>query len=156
MKGEILEDLRLARAWRARGEWGHCLDGQDVVHVRMYTNLGEIWRGFQKNFYVGFPSSLNFWGFIASHTVCYLLPFLVAPPLLLAGVPYAGTIAAIVVTVLVTRLALALRFRHPLWSVLAHPFGQTFLLLLGINSWWRCVSGKGVSWKGREYEVGAR
>ncbi|MFA6240265.1 MAG: glycosyltransferase family 2 protein, partial [Candidatus Hydrogenedentales bacterium] len=46
VKGEILEDLRLARTWRARGEWGHCLDGQDVVHVRMYTNFGAIWRGF--------------------------------------------------------------------------------------------------------------
>ncbi|MBX7259744.1 MAG: glycosyltransferase, partial [Candidatus Hydrogenedentes bacterium] len=156
VKNEILEDLTLARTWRKRGEWGICLDGKDVVHVRMYTSLGEIWRGFQKNFYAGFPSSFNFWGFVVSHVACFILPFVAAPIWLQTGTPYAWMAVGSVLAALATRLALSLRFRHPVWSILFHPFGEAFLVMLGVYSWWLCVSGKGVSWKGRAYQVGAR
>lgn len=156
VKNEILEDLNLARTWRKRGEWGVCLDGQHVVHVRMYTSLGEIWRGFQKNFYPGFPSAFNFWGFVVSHIACYIAPFVAAPLWLASGAPYAWLAVATVAAALLTRLILSLRFRHTLWAIVFHPAGEAFLVLLGMYSWWLCVSGKGVSWKGRAYQVGAR
>jgi hypothetical protein len=52
------------------------------------------------------------------------------------------------------RAALALRFRHPWWSVLLHPVGEAILVALGLSSWWRCKSGRGVEWKGRRYRAG--
>ena len=54
--------------------------------------------------------------------------------------------------VVAARLLLALRFRHPLWSALLHPFGECFVLGLGLASWWARRSGRGVTWKGRRYQ----
>jgi hypothetical protein len=55
--------------------------------------------------------------------------------------------------VFATRLALALRFRHPLLSVVLHPLGEVILLAVGLSSWLRCRRGRGVEWKGRRYRA---
>jgi hypothetical protein len=46
---------------------------------------------------------------------------------------------------------LTARFRHPWWTVLMHPVAEAVLLGIGVASWWRCRSGRGVEWKGRRY-----
>ena len=153
VRGEIFEDTRLAQAWRERGERSLCLDGRGVLSVRMYRSLPEIWRGFQKNFFPAFRRERSFWAFVALHFAVFLLPFLLAPALWPneAARPF---VALSVVAVVLTRLALALRFRQPLWSVLLHPVGECVLLALGVSSWWRCRRGRGVEWKGRRYRAG--
>lgn len=142
---QIFEDTRLAQLWREKGKHGLCLDGQEVVSVRMYSSFTEIWRGFQKNFFPAFKHKYTFWGFIAFHASVFLLPFLwliVSP---------GRRIALAVAAVLLTRLVLAWRFRQSVWVVLLHPLAEAILLALGLSSWWRCRSGQGVVWKGREY-----
>ncbi len=57
--------------------------------------------------------------------------------------------------VLAARVALALRFGHPWWSAALHPLGEVVLVALGLASWLRCKSGRGVEWKGRRYRAGA-
>lgn len=153
VRDEIFEDTRLAQSWRGRGERSLCLDGRGVLSVRMYRSLTEIWRGFQKNFFPAFRRERSFWAFVALHFAIFLLPFLLAPALWQneAARPF---IALSVVAVLVTRLALALRFRQPLWAVLLHPLGECVLLALGFSSWLRCRRGRGVEWKGRRYRAG--
>jgi hypothetical protein len=37
---------------------------------------------------------------------------------------------------------------------LLHPVGEAILVALGLSSWWRCKSGRGVEWKGRRYRAG--
>jgi chlorobactene glucosyltransferase len=149
VRAALFEDTRLAQAWRARGQMSLCLDGQGIVRVRMYRSLAEIWRGFQKNFRPAFRRARNFWLFLALHFVVFLLPF--------AALPFARTrpalwpVALAALCVLLARAALALRFKHPLWSVLLHPCAELFLLALGLSSWWRCKTGRGVEWKGRRY-----
>jgi chlorobactene glucosyltransferase len=140
VRAELFEDTRLARLWRERGERGLCLDGQDVVSVRMYEGLGEIWRGFKKNFYPAFRRRASFAGFLALHGIAFTWPF------------FALSWAALVV--LATRAVLAVRFRHPWWSLLLHPLSEFMLLALGICSWWAWVWGGGVEWKGRRYRLG--
>ena len=145
VRDQIFEDVRLAQLWRARGERGLCLDGQEVVSVRMYSSPGEIWSGFQKNCFLAFRRELSFWAFLALHGVVFLAPFLALawirawPVWLAAG------------SVLGMRALLALRFRYPWWSVLLHPLGEMVLIAIGLSSWWRCKSGRGVEWKGRQY-----
>jgi len=140
VKGELFEDTALARAWRERGEVSLCLDGQQVVRTRMYRSLREIWHGFQKNFYPAFPRPLSFWAFLTLHGVVFLGSFLVLNP-------------AAAGCVLLMRLLLSIRFKHPLWSVLLHPAAEAFLLALGVSSWWRFRHGSGVEWKGRRYQA---
>lgn len=139
VRGELFEDTRLARAWRARGHRSLCLDGQDVISVRMYKSLEEIWAGFQKNFYPAFRSNATFAGFLALHAAVFAWPL------------FALTWAAL--PVLATRAVLATRFRHPWWSVPLHPIAELMLLALGVSSWWACARGRGVAWKGRRYRT---
>lgn len=154
VRDEIFEDTRLARAWRSHGRRSICLDGQNLVRVRMYQSFSGIWHGFQKNFFTAFQSHYTFWAFLLLHAIVFWLPFVAYPLSAFYGSNAAawGLGAA---TVLLSRALLAIHFRQPLWSVLFHPVAESLLLALGIASWWRCVSGKGVTWKGRAYRAGA-
>jgi len=145
VRDQIFEDVRLAQLWRESGARGLCLDGQDVVRVRMYGSLGEICRGFQKNFFPAFRHELSFWAFIAFHFLVFLLPFL----LLVAAPGWQTALAAGVIAL--TRVALALRFWHPVWSAFLHPVAEVILIRIGLSSWRRCKSGRGVEWRGRRY-----
>ena len=145
VRDQIFEDVRIAQLWRMRGARSLCLDGRQIVRVRMYNSFGEIWRGFQKNFYPAFRRESSFWAFMAFHSVFFLLPFF-----LLAVRPSMVMLLA-VASIFAIRVALAARFRHPLWAAIIHPVSESIMLALGLSSWWRCRSGQGVSWKGREY-----
>lgn len=150
VRAEIFEDVRLAERWRQRQQRGLCLDGGDVVRVRMYEGFGDIWRGFQKNFYPAFRRQSSFWMFLLLHFTLWLLPFLLLPLAVLAMLPPALLLVS-VGNILAARLLLAWRFRQPYWAMLLHPLAEAVLLALGISSWWRCQSGAGVVWKGRAY-----
>ncbi|HEX9000858.1 MAG TPA: glycosyltransferase family A protein [Blastocatellia bacterium] len=150
VRDQIFEDTRLAQLWRERGRRGLCLDGQDVVRVRMYSSFAEIWQGFQKNFFPAFKYELSFWFFWAFHAVVFLLP------IVLSVVWPSVQIGLAALAIFMIRLALAWRFRQPLWAVLLHPLAEAILLALGLSSWWRCKSGRGVAWKGREYHKTAK
>jgi glycosyltransferase involved in cell wall biosynthesis len=145
VKDQIFEDTRLAQLWRQGGRAGACLDGQGVVGLRMYNSLGEIWRGFQKNFYPAFRRDASFWAFIALHALVFFYPFVAV--LLSRSRAAVAAVAAVVAV----RALLALRFGHPWASVVLHPVGEAVLLALGLSSWLRCKTGRGVEWKGREY-----
>jgi chlorobactene glucosyltransferase len=149
VKDQLFEDVRLAQKWRAKGERGLCLDGQEVVRTRMYLSFAEIWRGFQKNFFPAFRHESSFWLFLIFHFICFFLSFVLLP--FAAFGLLSKTYLLIVAIVLTMRLLLALRFRQPLWSVLLHPLAEAILLARGIASWWQCKSGAGVEWKGRNY-----
>jgi len=145
VRDRIFEDCSLARLWRERGERSLCLDGQDVVRVRMYESFGEIWRGFQKNFFPAFRHEMSFWAFITLHLLVFLLPWF-----LLIAIP-CRTAALVVVIIFGARVSLALRFRHPAWAAPLHPVGELILISIAISSWRRIKSGRGVDWRGRKY-----
>ena len=160
IRGEILEDQRLAHLWRAHGERGLCVHGPSAVRVRMYRSLGEIWRGFRKNFYPAFQSGWSFWAFLALHAAIFVAPLVLlllvrpwpADRALSLGALESAALAAVAL-LLAIRVTLALRFRHSWWSVFLHPVAEAILLGIALASWWRCRSGRGVDWKGRRYQV---
>lgn len=150
VREELFEDTALARAWRAAGLRSLCLDGQDVVRVRMYESLAGIWIGFQKNAYPAFRREASFWLFLVYHFTVFVLPFVVAPASIATGAtswPAWGAAAA----ALLIRTAQAIRFRYPLWSPLLHPFAEAGLIALALTSWGKCRAGAGIEWKGRTY-----
>jgi chlorobactene glucosyltransferase len=150
VRDEIFEDQRLARLWRAKGMRGLCLDGQGIVSVRMYRSLGEIWAGFQKNFFPAFRHEASFWGFILLHLLVLLAP------LVALAFTRRWLVMAAAACALAARALLAIRFRHPLWGVLLHPAAEVILIAIGLSSWWRVKSGRGVLWKGRLYHAAAK
>jgi len=146
VRDQIFEDTRLAQLWRASGRRALCLDGQEVVSVRMYGSAAEIWRGFQKNFFSAFRRQTSFWGFLVLHSAIFFVPF----PLLCMS----ANTALAAGCVLLMRAMLAARFHHPWGSILLHPVSEAILIAIGLSSWWRYKSGKGVAWKGRVYHSG--
>lgn len=150
VRDQLFEDTRLAQLWRTSGHNGLGLDGQDVVRVRMYSSFAEIWQGFQKNFFPAFKHNFSYWAFLLTHFVLFLLPFLLLMLVITGHLSSLSVIAAALIVWLM-RLVLALRFRHSLLSVLLHPFGECVLILIGLVSWWKCRSGRGVVWKDRQY-----
>lgn len=54
VRGEIAEDLQLARRFKLDGRFRIALVGSNgLVRTRMYRSFAEIWRGFVKNFAIG-------------------------------------------------------------------------------------------------------
>jgi chlorobactene glucosyltransferase len=150
VRNELFEDTALARAWRAHGLSGLCLDGQDAVRVRMYDSLGAIWEGFQKNVYPAFRHEISFWLFLSFHFTFFVLPFVVALALAAGGVISLVAWGA-AGAVLAGRSLQAWRFKYPLWSILFHPVAECALLAVALNSWYKCRAGSGIEWKGRTY-----
>lgn len=149
VKDQIFEDTRIAQLWRADQRTGLCLDGQDIVTLRMYSSFTEIWYGFQKNFFPAFSYEYNFWLFLLVHISVFLCPFILF-------VTYSNPLLAFtLLLVLMTRTTLLIRFRQSFFSLIFHPLGELLLVILGLSSWWRCKSGKGVVWKGRAYQKSA-
>jgi chlorobactene glucosyltransferase len=151
VQNELFEDTRLARYWRRCGERSLCLDGQAVVHVRMYDSLGGIWHGFEKNFYPAFGRPLPFLSFMLLRFSLFLLPFLTLPFVWLSS--NSSLLLTVCGIVLLSRTLLALRFGHPVLSILLHVPGELMLTAIAICSWLRFRFGPGVVWKGRAYRA---
>ncbi len=151
VKPELFEDTALARAWRAHGLRGICLDGQDVVRVRMYDSWSSLWNGFQKIFYPAFRHEVNFWLFLLFHIVFFIVPFVLAPVSLFTG----GWLLMswlMVAAILGSRLLQAIRFGYSLPAILFHPLTECGLIAVALASRHKCRRGAGVPWRGRNYK----
>lgn len=152
VRDRLFEDTALARAWRERSEDSQVVDGRGIVSVRMYENLSGIWNGFSKNYYPALGSLISFAIF-----QLYMTAAFVALPILALVAVAAGAIEPVFMLIaagsLVPRALIALRFRHPMWSVLLHPFAVVVMVALGMRSWWLSSFGRGVNWKGRSYNA---
>ena len=150
--GGLLEDHAFARAWRRAGERSLTLDGQDVVSVRMYRNLEEIVRGFQKNAAKVFRGPGIFWTFITLQVMVFLLPWVLAPASLLTVPPsHCWPVLVAVGNIILLRTCLAQAYRVPAWIALLHPVSLVAMLYVVLLSWYSITMGKGVTWKGRTY-----
>ncbi len=145
VKGEMVEDIVLARRIKQAGKRLAIADGTGRVFCRMYTNLGEIWLGFSKNLYPAFGGKpLPFWFAMGLLGGFFVLPWALA----IGGVPEAWGAVALALGM---RVGLAWRLRQSVWSVLGHPLAMVFLLALGLRSYGVARSGRTVPWKGRTY-----
>jgi hypothetical protein len=73
-----------------------------------------------------------------------------APFVMLFWIRAWPTFMAVACTLAIRGL-LVIRFGHPWLSVLLHPVAEAILLAIGLSSWLRCKTGRGVEWKGRRY-----
>jgi hypothetical protein len=146
----MVEDLALGRATAREGLRLINCDGSSISQVRMYSRFSEVWEGFTKNTRAAFENSLAFY-FISGAVVCatFLFPFGffwftegIARWLVLAQI-------AIIYAI---RIRLSFRFGTSWLGCFLHPVGQFLITAIALNSW-RCSAGKGVTWKGRRYDV---
>lgn len=161
VKAEVLEDVRLAQAFKRRGLPIGLWSAPWAFEVRLYRSLGEILDGYGKNFYEGMARrphvailGLVFLG-VTSFLPYLLLPVvLLTPDTLLTGIP-ARTVWQVWIAVL---CGLPVAFRYRLdradgrsgalaWS---HPLGNLVLGAVLLASVFRVRT----RWKGRTFVDG--
>jgi chlorobactene glucosyltransferase len=152
LRGEIVDDMALARMVKGAGGGVDILCGTGIFATRFYHSAAEIWSGFSKNSFGAFGYSVL--PFVATLVFCYAIflnPFvqLALQPELSLSNPYLDQSLIIIAL----RLALALRTRHSLLSIALHPVMVGFSLGFAANSIWKILRGTPIEWKGRAYRI---
>jgi chlorobactene glucosyltransferase len=154
VRGEIAEDLELARRFKQDGRFRIALMASEgIARTRMYRSLSEIWRGFTKNFALGVrgravPATA---GTIVLACVSPLSPALLTWLLLTSQWVAAGVLAASMLLVLGVVAGETRLMRLPVWTSLLFPVGTAFTVAVLIASIYLFESGRGVQWRGRRY-----
>ena len=158
VRGEIAEDLELARLFKRDGRFRILLAGSNaLVRTRMYRSFGELWGGFVKNFALGARGN-SLAAMLGSTLLgCVAL----SPPLLLAliaqrsWIPAAALALSLAAVIGLAEYAMrTMRFRTG--SGLALPLGLALVLAIFATSLFRALCGRGVEWRGRRYSGGFR
>lgn len=149
------DGLMLPRLMRRGGFRTDIVDATPLATCRMYRNWPEIWAGFGKNATEGMarPVALPIWTILLVGG--HILPYPMVIATLFFGPPAAlGWSAAALGLLILARLAVALKMRHPLLSVWAHPVGIAIVLAVQWNALVSARRGRRPSWRGRSYDIG--
>ncbi len=139
VRGEVLEDVRMAQRIKAAQERMALALGGDLVSVKMYGSLAEIVEGFGKNLIEFHGRSrvllaLSFLAHLLGYALCWLLIF-VNPLWGLVG--FLG---------LLERFILNLKTGRAWWELVLVPLAP----LYSAPIYWRSAQPS-YSWKGRSY-----
>lgn len=159
IRDEVLEDQELSRRFKQVGERLVMLDGTRVLSTRMYASLGEIWEGWSKNNFLALRRNLLLT--LGSAIGVYFVavsPFVMALAIPLAGFKFSSQIYdPLLVNLLALAVVLAIRWRarsyfgtQPRYFIW-HALGGLIFIGIMLNSAYRHLGGRGVTWKGRTY-----
>ncbi len=164
VRNEIVEDLVLARRIKENGLRLSWVLAPELMSVRMYASLREIWDGWSKNFFKSLDEKVSL-ALLAGLGIfwMYFLPWmfgLCAGYGLLAGPDrvHAFTLLVLSLAVLLTHVVqrkwIASTYGLTDESIYLQPLGA--LLVMGIlaNSTIKTRGGGGIRWKGRTYAGG--
>jgi chlorobactene glucosyltransferase len=154
LRDEIVEDIAFARRIKRDGRFRFLVaEGTQLVRVRMYRSLREIWAGFTKNMYLGARGDLR----AIAGGVAFCAALSIAPPLLaLASLRRReGRLAAEALAATVLVMAVGARgatyVSMPRRLAVFAPLGIGMFAAIALNSTRRALSGAGFTWRGRDY-----
>jgi chlorobactene glucosyltransferase len=157
VQADLVDDLGLARQVKAAGRRLIMADGCDLVRVRMYDGLREIWRGISKSVFAALHYSWVALG-MAFLVVAAAFP---GPFAFLAMGLWRGEVDRAwiglplvqVVLVWVASLAVARRLRMSQSMAFLRPLTMVVTMGIALHSAWCVRWGRGTTWKGRSYQV---
>lgn len=153
VRGEVVEDLRLAQAVKRAQQRLLLVHGADLADLRMYDSLGAIVRGWRKNFFVVLQRALPLaplcallcaWAFAgvplgALGLALYALGFASGKvALCAAGAAFADLLAR-----------LALRQGYRVTARGSRALGGVMVAWILCSSAFRAATGRAVTWRGR-------
>lgn len=157
VRGEVVEDLRLAQRFVEAGFRFFIGHAQDLMTTRMYRSLAEVVRGWSKNVARGARLTVSPWlrPAIPWLIALWMLVFWVLPAATLASTLFDGATGPIfawaalaTATSMLGWTVLNLRMRVPMAYVLIYPLGAIVGAGIFIRS---ALRGERVPWKGRRY-----
>jgi cellulose synthase/poly-beta-1,6-N-acetylglucosamine synthase-like glycosyltransferase len=172
IRNRIVDDYALAQTIKRAGGRLWLADGRDLISIRMYHSLGEIWRGWSKNLYEGLrlPSGFILGNELLSVTgpspvvLGLLLGYLVTTFGLPVVVPFWATIKSTDPMTIAAAWGLFVAFLTG-WASLCHrvgigrgwapalPVGALVVAGIAMNSAGPARAGGGLVWRGRQYRV---
>lgn len=143
VKGQIVEDVALARRAKARGLRLRMADGAGLIVCRMYQGWPSVRDGFAKNILAGHGDSVPFLMLSGVfHWLVFVFPWL----WLLGGRPAALLLVSLGVAV---RAVTAAVTRQRVADAVLMPISVLLMTVIAAHAvWWRWRFG-GVRWKGR-------
>jgi len=160
VKSRIVEDVWLGIEISRHRYRQLTLDLSSLVSCQMYREFGTMWDGITRWFYTAASLSVvSLVGMIAVVLLLFLAPFLwLVYGLLLAQPAFAWEVlvALQVSIVFLARFLAGRRFSQPKTSIILHPIGVAFLLLVSFYASYQYLTGAGVKWKGRVYDSGSQ
>jgi len=154
IRSAVLEDVRLAQAFRRVGLRLRVAWAPELLTTRMYRDRHEMFEGLLKNVHGTRFSAARQLGFFAALVGFFWLPLLVLPLGWLAGsLPVALVGLLLYVALFGKHVAFARGFRcDPVYGLL-FPLAVGFYLVLVATSLGRGIARRPIAWKGREYPL---
>lgn len=152
VRGAILEDVQLARRFRAAGRRLRVAWAPELVVTRMYRDRHEMAEGLLKNIHGVRFSALRQLGFLVGLVGLFWLPLLVLPVgLLLGSVSVAVMGGFLVLALFGKHVVFSRAARAPAAYGLLYPVAVGFYVVLVARSLYRGLAGRPLLWKGRSY-----
>ncbi|MBN1298450.1 MAG: glycosyltransferase [Actinobacteria bacterium] len=159
IKSEVLEDIHLSKQIKKSGFKYMVFDGSENIFCRMYRDLKEVMNGFTKFIYAAFNYSAVMEAVaMTAFSVFFLFPFVTLP----LGMLFLGWSSHLIVLniiqviiILAIKIVLALRFKIKILDAFLMPVSICYMLVIAVNSYVQAKFRKGISWKGRTYNITA-
>jgi chlorobactene glucosyltransferase len=153
VRGEIAEDLELARLLKRDGRFRTALVGASgLVRVRMYHTFGEVWNGFVKNFWVAARDqrTLAIIGIVLLTCISPLTPIVLVVALMTHAWLAASVLALAIFAAVAGAWPGMSRLGLGTASSLYLPFGIAFVIAIFATSVAAHTRGS-ITWRGRRY-----
>ncbi len=159
VKGEVVEDQRLAQILCKSGRRLTVREGETVLATRMYRSLDELIEGWSKNMSLAARQAVPTWAVpvvMPAAIVVSVLIWIVPPVVLLVSLAGVGPEGWRIWSGWITGLSViawslvSWRLRAPFWTGAFYPLASGVANYIFLRSW---IRGGHVEWKGREYRV---
>ncbi len=157
IKGHMVDDIQISKRVKKSGDKFMVFDGRNTIYCRMYTNLKGVVLGLAKSIYPSFNGNiLALFSLTGVFTATLLIPFVLLP---LGAFLFDWPAAIIrlmilqIVIVLVIKMIFAIRYKQSMLDILLAPVSMAMIDVLIFISFFQAKYGKGLSWKGRRYDV---
>jgi chlorobactene glucosyltransferase len=151
VRSKMMDDFSLAEKVLEAGHRIYIVDGTDVMRVRLYANLREIWNGWLKaavEISGGWAKTL---GIFTINLLTNILPFIVLIGALLAGNRDAMIVMGVTIIgeMIYYGAIRMLAFRAPPWSAVTYPIGGLIVTGMMLDGMFRLATGREIKWKDR-------
>jgi len=155
VRGAVLEDVAIARRFRAAGRTLRIAWAPELATTRMYRDRHELFEGILKNVHGTEFSAARQAGFLAALVGLFWLPLAVLPWGLTVGSGLVAVTGAFLVAALFGKhVAFARAVGAPAAYGLLYPVAVGFYAVVLVTSLVRGLRRGSVTWKGRAYPVG--
>ena len=157
IKGHMIDDIQISKRVKKSGDKFMVFDGRNTIYCRMYTNLKGVVSGLANSIYPAFNGNiLALFSFTGVLTATLLAPFVLLP---LGAFLFDWPAVIIrlmifqVIIVLAIKTIFAIRYKQSMVDILLAPLSMAVIDVLIFISFFQVKYGKGLSWKGRAYDV---